>query len=427
MTTGPGFPIKKPVSVWNRPLKANFKDLFKSLSKAAIHGVSGNWKEASLQAVEAFAAIGLATDCGEVAWVLIQRGLIKAIYSLVADHADLIVYKLGDIDELCGNLDLSLENIEVSIDQEFFRNPKMLEIIEAVKIPLTEWLQKVGVSEIQSRMISSRLGSYFVFSLSEEWGSNSKNYTCLNEMVDTPFTKAKEREHAWIRYNAFLQKQVEERMFDEAFGLRQIYVPIRGYYEEKVEGEGDKELRQHFQGMRSHKRIVIDLEKILEDWLNKAEQNDAIRIISGGPGSGKSSFVKIFAANQSEKGNIPILFIPLHHFELTEDLVDAVHNFVRYLQFFPSNPIDPKTGEERILIIFDGLDELSMQGKVGVEVSQQFIREIDNKVFRFNQAKTRLQVLISGRELVVQEHKSDFKKSQQVLHLLPYFISEETR
>jgi replication-associated recombination protein RarA len=44
------------------------------------------------------------------------------------------------------------------------------------------------------------------------------------------------------------------------------------------------------------KRVVVDLQAELEAWLRKADKDDAIRVICGGPGCGKSSFAKIFAA-----------------------------------------------------------------------------------------------------------------------------------
>jgi predicted PilT family ATPase len=49
-------------------------------------------------------------------------------------------------------------------------------------------------------------------------------------------------------------------------------------------------------------RVVVDLEDCLRQWLQTANKNDAIRIISGGPGSGKSSFAKIFAAHHAATG-----------------------------------------------------------------------------------------------------------------------------
>ena len=48
-------------------------------------------------------------------------------------------------------------------------------------------------------------------------------------------------------------------------------------------------------------RIAVDLEESLDAWVDKADAQDAMRVISGGPGSGKSSFAKMFAARQAEK------------------------------------------------------------------------------------------------------------------------------
>jgi polyhydroxyalkanoate synthesis regulator phasin len=61
-----------------------------------------------------------------------------------------------------------------------------------------------------------------------------------------------------------------------------------------------------------------------------------------------------------------------------------------------------------LLIIFDGLDELSKQGKIAEEIAKQFVEEVRSRVWQFNQHKTRLQVLLSGREVV------SAGKSQQV-------------
>ena len=70
--------------------------------------------------------------------------------------------------------------------------------------------------------------------LHEEWKKNSAKYLCLTEELDTPFTQASQREHTWRRYSTWLQKQVEEPMFLEAFGLKQIYVPLCAYYKPRI-------------------------------------------------------------------------------------------------------------------------------------------------------------------------------------------------
>ncbi|KJR42574.1 hypothetical protein MCHI_001520, partial [Candidatus Magnetoovum chiemensis] len=72
MSNGAGMNVTKPVSLWNKPLNANFKDLFKNLSSAAINGVKGDWYGAADKIAQTAAAIGLADDCPQIAWLLIR-------------------------------------------------------------------------------------------------------------------------------------------------------------------------------------------------------------------------------------------------------------------------------------------------------------------------------------------------------------------
>ncbi|MDZ7970147.1 MAG: pentapeptide repeat-containing protein [Nostoc sp. DedSLP03] len=424
-----GFSVSKPVALWNKPINADFKELFKSLGKGVINGVLGQWGEVAKDAVEATSALGLGSAPEEVAWLLIYRSLVQAIVSLIKGNQELLFEKPNesDLELLCDRLNDSLESIELRIDQDFFSRPKDLLILEAIKAAFADWLKYFSVNEAQALTISHRLPTYFVFALHEEWAKHPEKYACLKEELDTPFTQANEREQSWQRYLAWLQKQVEEPMLLEAFGLKQVYVPLRAYYKQKVEGEKSEEFERRVREDEKYQRVVLDLETELEVWLEKGDRNDAIRVISGGPGSGKSSFAKIFAANQAEKGKIPVLFIPLHHFEPSEDLVEAVGKFVRDDGFLRHNPLDKDKADSRLLIIFDGLDELAMQGKIATEIAQQFVREVQRKVERFNGRETCLQVLISGRELVVQANSSDFRQPQQILHILPYFVIEHER
>ncbi|MEH2104713.1 pentapeptide repeat-containing protein [Nostoc sp.] len=429
MSNTSGFSVSKPVALWNKPIKADFKELFKSLGKGVIDGVLGKWEEVAKDAVEGVTALGLAAAPEEVAWLLIYRSLVEAIVSLVKGNQELLFEKpnQSDFELLCDRLNHSLESIELRIDQDFFSRPKELPILEAIKTAFADWLKYFSVNQAQALTISHRLPTYFVFALHEEWAKHPDKYACLKEELDTPFTQANEREQSWQRYLAWLQKQVEEPMFSEAFGLKQVYVPLHAYYKQKIAGKKEEEFERRVREDEKYQRIVLDLEIELEAWLEKGNRTDAIRVISGGPGSGKSSFAKIFAANQAAKGKIPVLFIPLHHFEPSEDLVEAVGKFVRDDGFLKYNPLDKDKADSRLLIIFDGLDELAMQGKIATETAQQFVREVERKVTRFNRSETCLQVLISGRELVVQANSSDFRQPQQILHLLPYFVTEDER
>ena len=218
-------------------------------------------------------------------------------------------------------------------------------------------------------------------------------------------------------------------MFAEAFGLRQVYIQPRAYYEQEIANNDREEFAYGRVADKKYQKIVVDLESNLITWINKADSRDAIRIISGDPGSGKSSFSKMIAAKLAEAENIRILLIPLHLFDPTGDLVDAVAKFIRYDNYLSHNPLDQEQENAKLLIIFDGLDELAMQGKLGAEVAKSFIGEVQKKVnsFNFQEKQARLQVIISRRPVIISSNPDELRKPEQILHILPYFIDRELR
>ena len=422
MDKNPGLSTTRPISVWQKPVKADFKELFKALGKGIIDGAFQNWNKVGLDLADATAALGIDTQPEEIAWLLIYRSLTEGIKTLILDSQTLMKERQPSDDELeesCQNLKAHLDAHELTIDLSFFDNPKQFSILEEIKPYLADWLEHFVETHSQAEAISNRLPSYFVFALHNEWCSSTKDYAQIWEKVDTPFTKAKQREQEWLRYCAFLQKQIEEPMFGEAFGLKQVYVPLCAYFVKELP---QSENRSYERKEKSkEKYCVVDLATYLKVWLDRSDPNDAIRLISGGPGCGKSSFTKFLVANLAENNSLPVLFIPLHEFNSSGDLVESVGKYLQETRLLSFNPLEPETEEPRLLLVFDGLDELAMQGKWGAEAAQQFVQNISRLVGRLNSAKMRIQVLMSGRELIVQSI-SEFKREGQILHVLPYSI-----
>jgi uncharacterized protein YjbI with pentapeptide repeats len=426
MNNESGLSIKKPVPVLQKSLTFNFNDISKALGKAGVDFAFGKWDSLAADGVDVLGALGLAAGAEEIAWLFVCRSLFQAMKNLVDEKKELESEKL-DFKLLQTKINDALANSSLSINKKFFEHPEKDKILGVIQPAFTQWLKDSGLSEVEAKAISQRLPIYFAAALHEEWGTRPKDYAVLQEKLDTPFTQANERLQAWLRYSTWLQKQVEEPMFLEAFSLKEVFVPLRAYYNRKVEKQKDEDLEERMGSSRKFERIVVELETELEDWLRKAKRDDAIRLISGGPGSGKSSLTKMFAAKVAEKGNIRVLFIPLHHFEPSDDLIDAVGKFVKFDRLLPDNPLEAEHREERLLIIFDGLDELAMQGKIAEKTAQDFVEEVQRKVDRFNQHKTCVQVLISGREVVVQANERAFRKEGQIFYVLPYFLSEHDR
>ncbi|MGB3405564.1 MAG: pentapeptide repeat-containing protein, partial [Microcoleaceae cyanobacterium] len=426
MNSDSGMSVDRPTSVLHKSIQVNLKDLSKAIGKGAVDFSFGKWDSLAKDGVEVLSALGLAANAEEIAGLLIYRSLLAATKNLIDEKPEINPDKFK-VKTLQAKINIVLENSNLSIDQSFFNHPDKDSIFEVIKPAIKDWLIEHQMSPADAVAISQRLPIYFTAALHQEWGSHPKDYAVLKQKLDTPFTQANQRIQAWMRYQTWLQKQVEEPVFLEAFSLKQIYVPLRAYYKRKIETQPDEELAINIRDHQQQERVVIDLGKELETWLNIANKNDAIRLISGGPGIGKSSFCKMFAAKIAENNNIRVLFIPLHHFEPSDNLINAVGQFVEFDGILPHNPLDSEDREKRLLIIFDGLDELAMQGKIAEKTAQDFVREVQRQVDRLNQRETCLQILISGRELVVQANQTDFRQPGQILHLLPYFIAKEER
>jgi len=419
--------VNKPTSIWKRPVELKFGKLLPSLGKGAIDAATLNWGGAAKDGVDVVAALGLKREPSQIAWLLIQKSLLQAMGDLAASNHTVLEGRQPDERLLCPALDQVLETSDLALDASFFQQPAQLPIVEALRAPYQVWLQAGGLEEALAQSISYRLPAYFVFALNREWAAEREVYGVLKAQFDTPFREAGEREQRWSSYLAWLQRWVDEPLFSlEAFSLKQVYVPLRAYYDLEIkEKVSTTERVDLVKGQL--KRVVVDLQTELEAWLRRADKDDAIRVICGGPGCGKSSFSKIFAAACARRGECRVLLIPLHLFEPAKDLVEALGNFIdQDLDgLLPPNPLKREDAQPRLLLIFDGLDELAMQGKVAAEVAQQFVIEVKAKLMQFNQRDTRLQVMITGRELVIQSNANQFRNSQQVLHVLPYFQSEK--
>ena len=425
-----GILVKNKVFALNREIKVDFKDLFKALTKALVDLRLGNFQKIPGNLIDALYSVNLDLNSPTVAWLLIFRSLNRAIYNLVKDNKELFDCKyksFGDIEDL---IEFSIENNEVFIDRSFFTHPKDLSILKHIEKPFKQWLQLYGLDRSQAESTYNRLPGYFVFALNNEWREHQPEYYDLHKHLITPFSEVGNKEECWLRYSSWLQKQVDEPIFSEAFSLRQVYVQPRAYYKEEIRKNDDLGDRDNYRKRNEHEeyiKIVVELENYLNNWLEKADKDDAIRIISGDPGAGKSSFSKMFAANVDEKQAISVLFIPLHHFDPTGDLVESVGRFVRDDDYLYDNPLDGELKESRLLIVFDGLDELSMQGKLGAEVARSFINEVQKTVGRINYRQIHLQVIISGRPIVISANKDELRKHRQVLYMLPYFIPKIKR
>lgn len=434
--------LKQPVSLLNRNVKFDLKAFFiqasSTVAGTAIQVATVNPIGALTSIVTGLSGASKAISLEEIpveqrAWLLVVSSLTHAIAKTLEDFNDLFensieFFQLNTVSEQLTN---QINELEITLTNDFFNNPHKLAFLEDISHILICWLQQLGLNDIQTKSFIYQFKSQFPMSLHYEWGTNSSYYALIVEKLDTPFNMANRLQKQASEYRYWLQQQVNERIFEEAFGLKQIYVPLRAYYkktisdndskltEVSVEAEGSEVLNIHDKNIS---KKVCNLYEEINEWLNQTDVDDNLKVISGGPGSGKSSFSKILASELAEKSDVPVLFIPLHRFKISGYLPDAIRQFLDNHNILSQENL---LNESNLLLIFDGLDELSMQGANSKEVANDFTEEL-KEVLREKRGLN-WKAIVTGRELSIQQQQNKLKKQKTILYLLPYFINQDDR
>jgi hypothetical protein len=282
----PSRQVTQPVWIGNKPLKAEFKGLFASLTKVAVGGVSHDWGKVAEGVAGALSSIGLEDKPEELAWVLLRRAMANAVVELVKDGQDLLPDVPPDgAKDAGGDLDEELARDEIELDKRWFERPGDLSIVVRVQDRLNRWLKTQGLNDASAAAVTARLPTYFAYALSNEW-RRTKDYLPIKAVLDTPSTGSEEREQQWSVYADWLKREADRRMFAEPFGLRQVFVPLRAYFERRPKeasgGAGGNGAAPSDgpggNGINGDKieLIVADLRDALDAWLLTADPNDSV-------------------------------------------------------------------------------------------------------------------------------------------------------
>jgi hypothetical protein len=136
-------------------------------------------------------------------------------------------------------------------------------------------------------------------------------------------------------------------------------VPLRAHWREEAKGPKPR---------KADRIHIVDLGEAIGDWLKSAEHDDAIRVVSGGPGWGKSSFAKKLAADLCEASRMRVLFFPLQRFPTDRPLQESMRAWLVDSGAFAESPIRQANFASKLnplLLIFDGLDELTKPRRPG--------------------------------------------------------------
>lgn len=424
-----GIIATKPVSFWNRQVDVDAKKAFVALSNALLSAGTGDIKGTISAFLSTVDVAKNADNPGYAVWNLIFNAYLKTIESVLDEFQDLFVLNekqeglLTDIGDILAHNMYQLE-LEISID--FFERPSELEFLLEMAPAIKIWLGRFGLDEHHISAINNRIRQRFTNEIHNEWRSNSSSYELIFKNLDSPFLASTHHQKEWQQYNNWLVEQTQKRMFTESFSLADVFVPLKAYFRRRLNKSEKEEIVAHRLEDEEYSNVVVDLDEEILAWVKKFDADNCIKILSGGPGSGKSSCARMLARKIYENvPDLPVVYVPLHQFDVTNDLVSAMADFIAGDRYLSSNPLDPITGEPRILVIFDGLDELAMQGKAAAEIAKNFVDLVLDTSNRQTNQNLERQYLITGREIAVQAGAGLLRKENQVLHILPFFVEDE--
>jgi uncharacterized protein YjbI with pentapeptide repeats len=384
--------------------------LFQPLGKLGIAGAVGTSAGVGGAVVDLVAKFKGEETTEEAAWRLVWLALRDAIDDL-ADAARFPTTAKDSIDTAhllqLGGERVDLERIEVPWG--FLQRPGELPLLPVIAGNLERALVYLGTEPHAARAAAARLPRRFDDFFYKRAMQQRERLDQLRALLQSEPATALRQSLNWLAYGAHLASELDAPLFAGPFSLRQLYQPLRGYWTERLEGEHGRAKERHH---------VVDLGEAFDDWLEPFDKNDALRVVAGGPGSGKSSFVKWWAASVMQRESMsPTLLVPLHYLK-TLDLEREIGDYAK-LCGFPANPLDTEAGERRLLLILDGLDELDADQKRGRDAAAALVTAVHQLLLK-NNHNFEIQVVLAGRALIVESLHGELNRERQIFHVLGY-------
>lgn len=257
-------------------------------------------------------------------------------------------------------------------------------------------------------------------------------YAPLQSALTSPMSDASKREFAWQRHNSYVQglfhrTPIVSLNTNEQMPLSHIYIPPRGYWHDEIVTIDDDTGEE----LRNQVTFVRDLTDTLAMWSSSTDvaRDEKLKVIMGGPGSGKSSFARSFASKLVVEGNSRVVYVNLQHMKLRADLQTSIENHLRDMhswadlatdQGLPESPFNwAKADSTPIFFFFDGLDELTARDDETQTIAQAFLQDLQGLISKYD-GQINMRAVVLGRNAACQEAARRIRlKRSNLLHVAP--------
>ncbi len=361
---------------------------------------------------------------GAIAWVWVQEIMLNASIAIAKEARLRTSLSSGEIEKSAGRflqaiLDEPASGTLSFIDLLYpYESAALADWVDRVDTFLADLTTESGLTPEQLEALKRRVladSSAKVFQQSPDF------YRPLEAALISTLAEASRRENAWQRHGSYIQGLFHrEPIFslneDEEMPLSHIYIAPRGYWTDEVklpepttENDGSAKFES--------KIYIRDLTSLLKDWSRnpKIPRDERIKVIMGGPGSGKSSFARAFASDLVSLNQHRIIYINLQHLELRADLQTSIETHLedmhswRHLTSDRGLPESPftwaKVDQTPLIFIFDGLDELTARDEEAQTIAQAFLGDLNNLISKYD-GSIDIRSLVLGRNAACQEAAS---------------------
>lgn len=263
--------------------------------------------------------------------------------------------------------------------------------------------------------------------------SNPRAFEEIERALSGPLADALEKRRALDRHHEFIIRGFTQKPIfgqeETGITLSDIYVRQRGTWERRVvidaqsDGNVQSDNGDAFFEETTDKRKkwkteyhVNGLHETLTAWLASRSADDCIRVIGGGPGSGKSTFAKALAIDVIDEGADDVIFVPLQDIDATGTFQSRIDSLFRSrtelgldrtespLNWLGQRDADGKAPHRPLLIVCDGLDEIAPPGSSeAVNVTTDFIQALSSWINNRNSGGLFVRAIVLGRTISAQE------------------------
>ncbi len=291
------------------------------------------------------------------------------------------------------------------------RTPTDFPLYPPLRDKLPAWARKVAPEHLRDdERLREKLDRSFERGFRRALADRGDHFASILDFFEGEEAETGNRRDAWRRYYEGLSREIEEKpLFNQpedgsGATLGQIFQPLRCYWRERA-----KRSRQEEDEAKPNTLHIAWLQSELEGWLERRRSSDALRVVTGGPGSGKSSSALWFARDVAYAGSFNVFVVRLQGLEVDRPIDAVVDEFVEFAGvdhgMLEENPLkwvrdDPKP----LLLVFDGLDEVARPDGAGLDVTKTFLRTLHTRLGLANrEGKARLMALALGRPQAAEE------------------------